>query len=855
MATRDQTIQFSLLAKDLASGKFKNASRELGGLEKTTGRVGGAFSKMGAVVGKAARVAFDVAKVGAIALAGALVASVKRAAEFEKAMLNVNSIAKLGAGEFIGMKAQVLALTRVVPQSATVLAEGLYDIQSSGFAGMEGMKVLEAAAKGASAGLTDTSVSAKGLTAILNAYGYGADKAAGITDLMFKVVDRGVVSFEELAGTIGDTTALSAPLGVKIEEVGAALALMTRKGIDANNATTQINAIMLSLLKPSQQAVELAEDLGLGWDAQALRGKGLVGVLEDMIVATGGNEEQMATLLGNSRAIRGAFVLAGDGGKAFNAELLEMQDHLGATDTALSYQKQGLAFQLGILKNNIDAIAIGIGTALLPKITPVIQGISEWMAANQGLIDQISGQLLHWIFNFARTAAEGFGKVVDFVTTNWPAIQSTAQAVWDAVQGVIDEVQGPLGDLQDKAASLKEYIITNWPHIQTIAEGIWTAVSESIKALWPVIDTSIGKLAEFATAVSDKLLPAMSGINSEADKLDARDNPFDGLFDPDNIKQDIDNIKHVLTVQVPAAITVLEGVVEAFATFWVGRFLTMRLSIQETLLFLAENVPGTSETVKQSYRDMVAETKNALVENETAATDINARIDQAWQDLSVSPAAYRNEMDRQARVFAMQVTNALDTVRIESRHVGTQGPQAVIDGMTAAINPVGGAARDMAAAARGPISGIPDGTWSYGYNTGSSIASGMWASMPLISAAANEMASKVYQVAAINSEPPDRSSPLYGITKWGGNMVKTIAGGIYGALGRGEDAASALASAMVPGFGTTRVGAVGVGAGAGGVSITVNFDSNFPASPAQARDAARAIIPELTREMDRQRLR
>jgi hypothetical protein len=54
----------------------------------------------------------------------------------------------------------------------------------------------------------------------------------------------------------------------------------------------------------------------------------------------------------------------------------------------------------------------------------------------------------------------------------------------------------------------------------------------------------------------------------------------------------------------------------------------------------------------------------------------------------------------------------------------------------------------------------------------------------------------------INSEPTDPNSPLRGITKWGGNIVKTIAAGIYGELGTGQAATAALAGALVPSLGS-----------------------------------------------------
>lgn len=390
--------------------------------------------------GMALNVAKRLAQVAAAAAIAFPAYAVTQAMAFETAMLNVNSIAKVDTDTFNAMSDSVLRLSTELPQSAETLAKGLYDIQSSGFAGQQGLDVLEAAAKAASAGLTTTEVSAAGVTAILNAYGLGAESAAGVSDLMFKTVDRGVISFEELAGEIGKTTALSAPLGVSMEEVAAGIALMTRKGIDGANATTQLNAIMQNLLKPSNEAVELANELGLGWDSQALKAKGLVGVLADMMDKTGGNHEQMATLLGDARAIRGAFVLASDGGAEFNAELGEMQNAAGATDTALSYQKQGLAYNLQLVRNKMDVAAIGIGTKLMPKIAELATKVADWVTENEELIGQIGGALLSGL-EIAATAigkvAEGVKLVIEVIDFLKPGLLIVAGILATLAAGII----------------------------------------------------------------------------------------------------------------------------------------------------------------------------------------------------------------------------------------------------------------------------------------------------------------------------------------------------------------------------------------------------------------------------------
>jgi TP901 family phage tail tape measure protein len=394
----NQTANFVVKAKDSASGPLGKIGGAMGGLAKTSSSAFGAIGAGTAVIG---------------AVTAALTYAVAKAAAFETAMLNVNSIAKVSPAAFEKLKDAVLDLSTRLPQSAETLAKGLYDISSSGFAGAEGIKVLEAAAKAASAGLAQTSESAAGITAVLNAYSYSADEAQRVSDILFKVVDRGVITFPQLASEIGKVTALSAPLGVSLEDVAAGLAVLTKNGIDAENATTQLNAIMQAVLSPTAKATKLAKKLGIDFSATGLKTKGLNGFMADLIKKTGGSSEKIAELLGDARAIRGAFVLAKNSGAQFNEELAIMANAAGATDTALSYQEQGLNYQLQIFQNKVDAIAVAIGTALLPSVNFLLESLTNMGAGMDRVIKESVNPFLDELGETAELLGIDFGGGID----------------------------------------------------------------------------------------------------------------------------------------------------------------------------------------------------------------------------------------------------------------------------------------------------------------------------------------------------------------------------------------------------------------------------------------------------------
>jgi len=334
-----------------------------------------------------------LAGVGA-GMAAAFGVGIKWASDFEAEMRNVNSILKASEEELASYAAAVLDLAAETGQAPRTLARGLYDVASSGFAGAEGLKVVASAAKAATAGLSTTATAARAITAILNAYGMQADQADHISDVLFKTVERGVLTFEDLAQNIGLVVSAGAAAGVTIEEIAAAIATATKAGIQASEAFTALNRLMLSMVDPQDDTKEAAKELGLEWDATALAANGLVGqmmavagklkhtttdmdalakagatdaeIMEMMASAAGTNMETLAALFPEIRALKIALVLAAEGGATYAAEFERMQEATGATASAFAEQSKSLRLTWAKTWATVTALVIEASAGFLP---------------------------------------------------------------------------------------------------------------------------------------------------------------------------------------------------------------------------------------------------------------------------------------------------------------------------------------------------------------------------------------------------------------------------------------------------------------------------------------------------------
>jgi TP901 family phage tail tape measure protein len=309
--------------------------------------------------------------VGGGVLAGAITAY----ANFSKQLAQVSTM--LDAQSMRLMPAYETALKRMsrnFGESTNTLSKGLYDILSASVDASKALGVLEVATKAARAGLTTTAVSADAITTIMNAYGMSAEKAGSISDLLFAIVKRGKLTFEQLASRIGGVASTAAIAGLSLEEVGASIATMTRAGLQADIAITSLRALLMSFLKPTEGAVKAARDFDLELSSATLRAIGLTGVLKKLRGATA---EQLTAIIPNTRGIAG-FAAALNNASAQTSDLELMLSRTGLTQEAYEKMTTNLRFSMDKLWNSIKITAVNLGKQFEPAVEKAIKSLEKF---------------------------------------------------------------------------------------------------------------------------------------------------------------------------------------------------------------------------------------------------------------------------------------------------------------------------------------------------------------------------------------------------------------------------------------------------------------------------------------------
>ncbi|MGW4691004.1 phage tail tape measure protein [Kitasatospora cineracea] len=344
----------------------------------------------------AASAAAGAARVERLAKGGLLLAAILAAGsgasiELERHMANVLTISQqINDSNISAFTDQIVQLSTTLPQTASQLAEGLYQVVSTGFDGAQAMGILKVAATGASAGLTSTETAAYALLGVLKAYGLPASKAADVMDVMFQTVNLGVISFEELAQQLGDVVPMAAAAGVEFDDLSSALAAITLSGIPAAESATALNMLMTRMMKPTRELRDAIQDLGYESTASAIRQDGLYVVVNKLTQATHGNAEAITNMFKDIRAVRAVLALAAADGANYASTYSAISNEViraGATQRAYAIQTQTVTGQWSLFRNESVALGMDLSRALLPAL----QAIGNALHVFVGAINDLPG--------------------------------------------------------------------------------------------------------------------------------------------------------------------------------------------------------------------------------------------------------------------------------------------------------------------------------------------------------------------------------------------------------------------------------------------------------------------------------
>ncbi len=505
----DLSLRILLEAQDSATSIVKN--------------LGGAIAQIasGNVLGGVATVAATAAG----AVVGFGVASVKAAGDFQQMSNTLVTSAGESQRNLAMVRSGILDISVSTATSTDQLVKAMYQIESSGKHGSDGLLVLKTAAQGAKAENADLEVVAKALTTVLTDYHLSASQSTSAMNGLIATVSSGKTTLQELSGSMGAVLPIASALHVSFPQVAGALATMTNAGMSARQAAQNLAHVLLSLESPTDVSVKSMMAVGLSAQQvkDALVHQGLpeaLAMIEDHVgkvfpESSVQYETALKNIVGGQVGFKLAAMLTGQSLKDTEANIknvtLAMQQG-GSTVAGFDVVQQSFNFRLEQAKQAWNALLIQVGTLLLPvltqlmeKVTPLIIAFTNWATSSNTVSSVMHG--FNTVMAVVNTIVKQAGAIlVPMLVQAWTSLQQSLAPImpelriFAQVVGVIvvasilqfAKVFGGLvqilgGAIQVIANLIAFFVDVFTGHFEKLGpdlQGIWNGIIQMLRGLW-----------------------------------------------------------------------------------------------------------------------------------------------------------------------------------------------------------------------------------------------------------------------------------------------------------------------------------------------------------------------------------
>lgn len=400
------------------------------------------------------------------------------------------------------LKASAIEMSKDLPFAASEIQGVMFDALASGVkGGEEGLKVFaDTAAKLAVGGGAEIGEATGLLAGQMNAYGASSEQAAKYADTFFNIVNYGVTSVKDLSSTLSNVVPTAAAAGVSMENVGAALALMTQKGVPTAQSTTKLNQLLIELQKPAKDLEPILAAAGVS--LESLKQDSLpetLGKVKKAIDATGGAAIQFFS---SSEAAAAFSVLAGDMG-AFEQTLSDVANTSGSAQNAFDEMAKTTQVQTDIMKSKMDAFLIKVADFAGPKVQAISGFAAELapVATSLGALSTVAINAGKGIGSISTKVKDAggwsgvFSKMGDGIKSFGASVGKTGKGImsnlfsWKgAALGVAAALVAVMAGTEEGKAAMEDIQKSLGEALGGLTSAIAPVITELVDAVKPLLD-------------------------------------------------------------------------------------------------------------------------------------------------------------------------------------------------------------------------------------------------------------------------------------------------------------------------------------------------------------------------------
>lgn len=533
---------------------FKDAAKQVQNFQNNTNSTMSTVGQVATSTGK------TLTKAITLPIVGIGVAAAKVGGDFESQMSRVKAISGATGSSFEELRQQAIDLGAKTAFSAKESAAGMENLASAGFNAKEIMEAMPGLLDLAAVSGGDVALASENAATALRGFNLDASQSGHVANVFAKAA----ADTNAEVGDMGEAMKYIAPvansMGLSIEEVSAAIGIMSDAGIKGSQAGTSLRGALSRLARPTDAMQAKMDALGLSFYDSEGKMKPLkdqIGMLKDAFKDLTPEQKQntLVTLYGQE-SLSGMLALIDKGPDKLGELTESFINSDGAADKMARTMQDNMNSSLEQMMGALESAAIVVQKILAPAVRKVADAVSglvdkfvsapepvQKMIVTIGLIVAAIGPLL-LIFGKAikifQTMKIGFlamrsglalmgssftaislpilgiiaaiAAVIAIgilVYKNWDKISKFGKEVWANVKKFASDAAEAI---KEKWRDTTQWFSDTWNNVKNGAKGLWNGTIQGAKDAVDSVTTTLAPFVETIKTIFQPILDFFSGL-------------------------------------------------------------------------------------------------------------------------------------------------------------------------------------------------------------------------------------------------------------------------------------------------------------------------------------------------------
>lgn len=353
------------------ASKWTDISKSLDTISKKTAKIGQSFTNVGGALTTGITVP----------VLGLTTAAVSIGNTFEKQMSRVQAIAGATEEQLKQLTDQAIELGASTSFSATEVAAGMENLASAGFTTQEIMKAMPGLLDLAASSGAELATASEIAASAIRGFGLDASQSAHVADVFAEAAARTNAQTEDMGEAMKYIAPIANTMGLKIEEVAAAIGIMSDAGIKGSQAGTTLRGALTRLTKPTDKMIKVMKNLGISFYDNEGKMKSLTEIISMLENATKGltdeQKQNALTTLFGTESLSGMVALINRGSGDLDEMTKSFQNCDGAAQNMANTMLNNTSGSIEEMMGALESLAIKVQQMLAPYITEAANKIQE----------------------------------------------------------------------------------------------------------------------------------------------------------------------------------------------------------------------------------------------------------------------------------------------------------------------------------------------------------------------------------------------------------------------------------------------------------------------------------------------